>query len=308
MRSHPSHIHGVGPGTHFRETRDPVITPAGNNAWRRCQGPAAFARKAPITIPSRRRVRCMRQKNEAASIDLREGPRFRHWCRDTFGPKWRPADDTFVPAFDYRDDGRHQCRHSRQCADRGTFLVLEAPKGRPHLRIHDLSTVHGDGERHGWLLLPEPRLGRTAISRVLNFSAPLVLWLLRAFAEIEDATALRAVVAMAGALRSEGVRRRPSGLWTAVDRHFRLRLFPEPLTTRHSSSALRPASVILTRATVILRPPVLNVWRCAVASPSLTKSANMSTLKPRASSVAPVQPSGPASASISSARRCSPPR
>ncbi len=50
------------------------------DAWRRYQASAASAPKAPITIPSRRRVRCTRQKNEAASIDLRE----RHNVRDGF--------------------------------------------------------------------------------------------------------------------------------------------------------------------------------------------------------------------------------
>jgi hypothetical protein len=40
------------------------------------------------------------------------------------------------------------------------------------------------------------------------------------------------------------------------------------------SSAFRPASVIITRANWIFRLPTLMVWRCAVASPPWTRSAN----------------------------------
>jgi hypothetical protein len=44
------------------------------------------------------------------------------------------------------------------------------------------------------------------------------------------------------------------------------------------SSAFRPASVILMRAIWIFRLPILMVWRCAVASPSWTRSANVLAL------------------------------
>jgi len=60
---------------HFREARDPVIIPVGNNAWRRCQGSVVSAPKALITIPSRRRARCIRQKTEAAPSTCVNGRR-----------------------------------------------------------------------------------------------------------------------------------------------------------------------------------------------------------------------------------------
>jgi len=68
----------------------------------------------------------------------------------------------------------------------------------------------------------------------------------------------------------------------------------------------RPASVIIMRANWTFRLPTFMVWRCAVASPSWTRPASISTLNAWASNVAPVQPRSPAAASISSAQRCSP--
>jgi hypothetical protein len=69
----------------------------------------------------------------------------------------------------------------------------------------------------------------------------------------------------------------------------------------HPSSARPPASVIIMRANWTLRLPTLMVWQRAVASPSWPRLANISTLNPWASNVAPVQPRSPAAASISSA-------
>jgi len=53
-----------------------------------------------------------------------------------------------------------------------------------------------------------------------------------------------------------------------------------------------------------LRLPTLMVSQCAVASPSWTKPAIISTPNPWASNVAPAQPRRPAAASITSAQRC----
>jgi hypothetical protein len=71
------------------------------------------------------------------------------------------------------------------------------------------------------------------------------------------------------------------------------------------SIAFLPAVVIITRATSICRSPAFMGLRCAAASPSRINAANVSTLKPYARKVAPVQPCGPAAESNSSARRCS---
>jgi len=67
------------------------------------------------------------------------------------------------------------------------------------------------------------------------------------------------------------------------------------------SIAIRPASVILTRATSTVRPRFLMIWRSAVASPSRTRSSSSGVNRARNKGSA--QPCCPASASISSARR-----
>jgi hypothetical protein len=72
----------------------------------------------------------------------------------------------------------------------------------------------------------------------------------------------------------------------------------------HPASARRPASVILSHVTFIDRPPAWMLPGDAVASPSRTKRANISSVKPCASIIASVAPSG-APASKRSARCCS---
>jgi hypothetical protein len=71
-----------------------------------------------------------------------------------------------------------------------------------------------------------------------------------------------------------------------------------------STSARRTASVILTRATSIVRPPAMMRSAFAVASPAWISSTICSIVKPCANIIASVQPSRDA-ASSSSARRCS---
>jgi hypothetical protein len=65
---------------------------------------------------------------------------------------------------------------------------------------------------------------------------------------------------------------------------------------------LRPASVILTRATSIVRAPTATRSAFIVASPAWTNSTICSAVRPRASMIASEQPSG-LEASSSSARR-----
>ena len=67
-------------------------------------------------------------------------------------------------------------------------------------------------------------------------------------------------------------------------------------------SACRPASVILTRATSMVRGPITTRSVVAVASPARTSSTSCSTVKPCASRTKLVTPSGQ-EASSSRARR-----
>ena len=68
-------------------------------------------------------------------------------------------------------------------------------------------------------------------------------------------------------------------------------------------SVLRPASVILTRATSIVRAPIATRSAFVVASPAWTNSSICSTVKPRASMIVSEQPSGLEESSSSARQR-----
>jgi hypothetical protein len=70
------------------------------------------------------------------------------------------------------------------------------------------------------------------------------------------------------------------------------------------ASACRPRSAIVSQVTLIGRPPACTVPGVVVASPSSTKRSKIPTVKPCASMIASVHPSGEP-ASIRSARFCS---